>query len=70
MGLVRDILIYLTREEIAKQSNDLQQTDGSSRGYFPDLQLWPLFQTNKFVETDQVGDSVSHSLEIILCINM
>ena len=42
MGLVRDILIYLTREEIAKQSNDLQQTDGSSRGYFSDLLLWPV----------------------------
>ena len=39
MGFVRDILIYLTREDISKQSHSLRYAGGSSRGYFPDLVL-------------------------------
>ena len=39
MGFVLSILIYLTLEEMAKQSDGLGYTDGSSRGYFLDLVL-------------------------------
>ena len=42
MGFVRNILIYLNREEISKQSYGLRYTGGSSRGYFPDLVLRPV----------------------------
>ena len=70
MGFVCKILIYLTREEIAKQIYGLRYASGSSRDYFPYLELWTIFQISKFVEKHQVGDSVSHSLERILCINM
>ena len=42
MGFVHNILIYLTHGEIAKQSQVLRYTGGSSRGYFLDLLLWPV----------------------------
>ena len=42
MGFVRNILIYLIHEEIAKQSHALRYTCGSSRGYFLDLLLQPV----------------------------
>jgi len=42
MGFVRNILIYLTREEISKQSYGLRYAGGSSKGYFPDLVLRPV----------------------------
>ena len=42
MGFVRNILIYLTREEIFKQSYCLRYAGGSSKGYFPDLVLRPV----------------------------
>ena len=70
MGFVRNGLNYPTHEEITKQSYSLRDTSGSSRGYFPDLQLWLVLQISKFVERDQIGDSVSYSPERILCINM
>jgi len=70
MGFVRNDLIYLNLKEMTKTSYSLGYTSGSSRDYFPYLELWTIFQINKFVEKHQVGDSVSHSLERILCINM
>ena len=42
MGFMRNILIYLTLKEIAKQSHGLQYTTSSSRGYFLDLLLRPV----------------------------
>ena len=42
MGFVRNILIYLNLMEITKQSYGLRYAGGSSRGYFPDLLLWPV----------------------------
>ena len=42
MGFVRNILIYLTVKEMAKKSDGLGYIDGSLRGYFPDLLLWPV----------------------------
>ena len=42
MGFVCNIIIYLTREHMAKQSDGSGYTDGSSRGYFPDLVLRPV----------------------------
>ena len=39
MGFVRNVLIYLTCEEISKKSYGLWYAGGSSRGYFLDLVL-------------------------------
>ena len=42
MGFVCNSLIYLTYEEISKQSYGLRYTSVSLIGYFPDLLLWPV----------------------------
>ena len=42
MGFVRNILIYLNREEITKKSYGFQYAGGPLRGYFPDLVLRPV----------------------------
>ena len=39
MGFVQNILFYLNRKEITKQSYGLRYVGGSSRGYFPYLVL-------------------------------
>ena len=42
MGFVRNNLVYLISKEITKKSHGLRYTNRSSRGYFPDLLLWPV----------------------------
>ena len=70
MGFVRNILIYLNREEMAKKSYGLRYAGGSSRRYFPDLVLRPVPKLPTVTVVSQLlqitsGGSVLHSHELI-----
>ena len=70
MGFVHNILIYLTLEEMAKQSYGLRYAGGSSRRYFPDLVLRPVPKLPTVTVVYQLlqitsGGSVIHFHEII-----